>query len=487
MSEGPKRRYREREDRTPPPDIVIPGFKEAEQYALACLFEHGSAAMEAFNGLTAKDFADPAHQAVYAVAQDLFEAGKEISYFSIFRSLKEGNQLDQIGGRDFLTSLRQHEVTLSDAVGYADTIMKIARRRRAATALREAGEIVLRTDRDIDEAFLQVNDLVSSAVADKTSGVVTLDEAAVLLYKDIEERQAHPEKYKKISSGLHQLDKLIGGLEPGRLYIVAARPGKGKTAFVLSVAHHVAKIADRSVLVFSLEMGVKEMTKRLISIEGHIDGRLIRDPEKMQPHELRQFREVADRLPKNILLSESDNPSPAEIRATIRQRRRTVPKDRPLEVVIIDYLQLMGSTTGGGGGEMSRVQELSLLTRAIKQLARAENVAVLLLSQLSRDIEKRQGSKRPQLSDLRDSGSIESDADVVMFVHREDQIGEAAAQIGPSEVQDAMIIVAKNRDGEQGDAKCGFMGKYTHFVDIVPEGSGPQLPTALEEEDEPFA
>lgn len=494
MSEGRKQRWRR--DEPPAPTLVLAGFVEAERYAVACLLLYGQTAMQRYSerGLTAEAFATPAYQLIFQAAQVLFDAGQPISSFAITRSLKESGEFDRMNGTQLFSDLLQsrEEITPSDAEGYAEALLDVAARRRTHAALAEASELIKRTDRDLASVNDQIAALVeASLVSGGDPAASPIAEIAPEVYADILRRNADPDAYRTISTGLSRLDHLLGGLGPGRLYVIAARPGKGKTALALSIAHHVAKVTDRSVLVFSMEMSRAEVTKRLAAIEGHVNARLLNEPARMQAHDIAQLKSVFDRIAElPIYVDETPNPPTTEIRARIRKFKRECPKTKPLEVVFVDYLQLMGSTTGGGGADVSRNQEISTITRSLKQIARTENVAVVLLSQLSRDIEKRAGatgtSSRPKLSDLRDSGSIESDADVVMFVHREDPGSEEAAVAAlDQKTQDASVLVEKNRHGAPGPAHCAFMPPYMHFVDVISgEAGGPQTPNTLDSESE---
>ncbi|MFM1913786.1 MAG: helicase, partial [Bacteroidota bacterium] len=278
---------------------------------------------------------------------------------------------------------------------------------------------------------------------------------------DLEEKQKNKSGLTGIPSGFSKLDKVTSGFQKQELIIIAARPGMGKTAFVVSACRNAAVDFGEPVALFSLEMSSVQLVNRLISAEAEIESEKIRKG-KLEPHEWKQLHKKIEKLHKAPIYID-DTPALSILELRAKCRRLKAQKD--IKLIVIDYLQLMsGDSSNKGGG--NREQEISTISRALKQLAKELDVPVIALSQLNRSTETRGGDKKPQLSDLRESGAIEQDADQVMFIYRPEYYGITQDEQGNSLQGMGEIIMAKNRSGSLDNVWLKFIGKYTKYCDL---------------------
>jgi replicative DNA helicase len=306
---------------------------------------------------------------------------------------------------------------------------------------------------ETETKFLQINDMNFNS-AEKSTAL--LSDIAV---KEIEEIQKSSRQTIGLSSGYTELDNITGGFQPGALIILAARPAMGKTAFALNIARNMAMDFKKSVAIFSLEMTATELMMRLISSEAEIEGQKLKRGGQLSVNEIETIKQKASALGNcNIYIDDNPGLNIMELKAKCKRMK----KSHSIDMVFIDYLQLMN---GNDIRNNNREQEISYISRQLKALAKELNIPVLALSQLSREVEKRGGSKEPQLSDLRESGAIEQDADIVMFIYRPAYYGLTEDENGSTKGV-AYINIAKNRSGSINKARLEFREKYVKFSNL---------------------
>jgi replicative DNA helicase len=370
---------------------------------------------------------------------------------TVGEELRRNALLDEIGGLDFLLELQNATPSVSSADRYISIVQDTAMLRRLIHTASEIADIGYSDPKDIpaalDAAETKVFALAEEKVTDSMLRVSELTGSAMTV---LEERYDSKIGITGLATGYHDLDDLLSGLQPGTLNIVGARPAMGKSAFALGMAVNVAKKTRRPVLFFSLEMSSAELTQRILSLEAMVDSDRMRSG-KLQETDWRKLANALGRLDVPLYIDDNSQVSVMQIRQKVR---RIAQRDSMPVLVIVDYLQLMG----GGNQSENRQLEVSEISRNLKLLAREFNIPVVALSQLSRGVEGR-SDRRPVLSDLRESGAIEQDADVVMFLYREEVHN-------PDNLQAkgwADVIVAKHRSGPIGTKKLVFQGQYTKF------------------------
>jgi replicative DNA helicase len=405
---------------------------EAEEAVLGCVLINPESYFEIAQHLKPEDFYLHKHRWVWDAFVRLHDQRLPVDLLTVATELERHHQLAEVGGNAYLTHLINTVPTSLHAEAYAQLVAREAMRRRLLEAAQTVARLALEEGRDINEV---VNDAESAVFAASerrlTKDVKPISEEIVEYYDRIKYLYEHQGGLVGVPTGLIDLDKLLGGLQKSDLIIIAGRPGSGKTGFMLSVAKNAAQIHKKNVAVFSLEMSNEQLVQRLISQETGIDSSRLRKGE-IQDHEWPLFVEAANVLSEaHIFLDDTPAITPLQLRA----KARRLDLEFHLDLVIVDYLQLMQ----GESRTENRVQEVSYISRQLKALARELNVPVLAGAQLSRAVEQRQG-KRPQLSDLRESGSLEQDSDIVLFIDRQDIYEKEKTNI-------AEIIVAKHRNG----------------------------------------
>ena len=452
--------------RLPPQD------REAEEAVIGSLLIDSDAYVKVASVLKGDDFAFQSTKLCFEGCQALFDRSDKINQVTLAHELGSKGQLEAVGGAGYLTSLILKVPTSAHVEHYARLVHRSSVHRQLIQAADAIKSIGYEDRPDIDSALTEAEDLLFRLRIGKGSrDFVPLQE---ILNQYLEEKkalsQARPDAPAFIPTGFLDLDKLLGGLQRSDLVILAARPSLGKSSLALNIAYHAARIGGAHVAVFSLEMGKEQLADRLISSVSK---------PSIDTYKLRQFRqgnhsegEEAALMTAIGDLSEvpmwiDDTPLGSVVEMRSKARRLYI--ERGLDLVIIDYLQLMRGDTGYNSN--NRVQEVSEISRSLKGLARDLDVPVLALSQLSRAVELRP-NRRPQLSDLRESGSIEQDADVVMFIHREDMIyreedWEKQFPDRPYPQGMAEIIVAKHRNGPIGSVQLYFDQKTTTFKNAL--------------------
>ena len=433
-------------DRTPPQNI------EAEQAVLGAIFLEPSALMTASEILMPEDFYRASHQKIFHVMLDLSEKGEPVDLVTVTSRLNDQGVLEELGGVQYLSDLANSVPTASNIEYYAKIVEEksiLRRLIRSATAIATDG--YSRED-DIEDLLNDAEKKILDVAQRKNTGSFqSIKDVLVETYDNIELLHNRKGEVTGIPTGFVDLDRMTAGFHPSDLIIVAARPSVGKTAFALNIAQNVATRTDENVAVFSLEMGAQQLVMRMLCAEGNIDAQRLRTGQ-MNDEDWKKLTMAIGSL-SNAGIYIDDTPG---IRVSeIRSKCRRLQQEKGLGMILIDYLQLIQ-----GSGAESRQQEVSEISRSLKGLARELNVPVIALSQLSRGVESRQ-DKRPMMSDIRESGSIEQDADIVSFLYREDYYDKETENQNIIE-----IIIAKQRNGPVGTVELAFIKEYNKFVNL---------------------
>ena len=420
---------------------------EAEQAVLGSVLIDPKSAPRVIELLTADDFYIETNRLIFETSSHMFTAAKIIDPVTVLDEMKALGYKEQ-ANRDYFLQLIETTPSAANVEEYAAIV-------RGKSMLRElqaaAGEILELTRSEQDDpqdiAELAEQKIYAIRQGREISGLTSIKAAIRLVYDHLDEMAAHPGKLPGVPTGFRELDNYIGGLSKSELILMAARPGMGKTSIALNMALAAAKSEDKIVAIFQLEMSAQQLAMRLMSSEALVDNKKIK-MGTLSDDDWRRLAGASSRLSDmNIVIDDNSNITVPEMKAKCRRLG-----DR-LGLVIIDYLQLMR----GSRRTENRVQEVGEISRSLKIMAKELNVPVLCLSQLSRGPESRT-DKRPMLSDLRESGSIEQDADVVMFIYRDDYYDQDSENKNVAE-----IIVAKNRHGETGSVNLQWMGQFTTF------------------------
>jgi replicative DNA helicase len=432
-------------DRVPPQNI------EVEQSLLGCMLVDKDAIIAVSGWLMPEHFYDDRHVQIYSNILDLFNEGLPVDLITLTDKLKKQRKLSSIGGRTYLADLATMVATSAHAEEYGQIIKESATRRGLISAARNITEMAYKEDVGIDEVIdtseKQVFDVAQSGT--RTNFVHIKD-----LLKDAYERAERADKdeaYLGISTGFKDLDDLLGGFQKSDLIIVAARPSVGKTALALDMMRHAALVEGKTVAFFSLEMSKTQIMDRLLGMQSGIPFWEIRTGRLSDKKFVKLANTMGELAEGNIFI---DDQAGQHINA-LRTKARRLALERGLDIIFVDYLQLMH-----GNSKESRTLEVGEISQGLKNIAKELDIPVVGLSQLSRAIEQRQ-SRRPQLSDLRESGSIEQDADVVMFVDREEVWDPETENKGVGE-----LIVAKHRNGPTGIVKLAFVNEIASFRNL---------------------
>ncbi len=441
-----------------PPNILssrAPYSQEAEEATLGAILVNPSAFLNIASFLKAEDFFLLRHSYIWEALQRLNLRGEPIDYLTISQELRDMNRLDEIGGQAYLTHLINNTPTAVHAEVYGRLVERAAIRRRLMEASDEIRQLALDEEKTVDTVIEEAESKIF-AVSDSQlkREFVPLWDALSEYYDRMEILLQERGQTLGIPTGFRALDELLGGFQKSDLLIFAGRPGMGKTSFLLTIALNIARLGGR-VALFTMEMGVEQMVQRLIAMETGINMQKLR-LANLTPQENTRFTEAVGRL-ANLQLYIDDTPALSPIE--VRTKARRLAHEHGLDLLIIDYLQLMNG--GGKGMESNRVQEISYISRSLKELARELNIPLLSAAQLSRAVEQRQ-DKRPLLSDLRESGSIEQDADAVMFLYRDEVYNPDTTEF-PNQGE---VILAKHRNGPTGKVSLYFEKSVMKFLDV---------------------
>ena len=441
---------------------IPPHNDEAEKSVLGAILIDKDVFFGVSEILKADDFYAKSHREIYQSMLDLFARSEPIDVVTVSEALKRKNSLEAVGGRGYIALLSSIVITTANAVQYAKIIAEKAMLRRLISA---AGDIVsksyeesLEADKVVDYAEATIFDIAKTK---QTTEYSDLRDVLSINLEAINEARKNGGALPGLRTCFKDLDKMLNGLHKSDLIIVAARPSMGKTALALNIAQNACLKEDARVVIFSVEMAKEALGNRLISMQARVDSKHLEIGDLSDD-------EMQDVLDAINMMSEKDmiiDATPGIGVMEMRNKCRRINAQRKVDLIVVDYLQIMSADRARD----SRQNEVSEISRDLKQLAREMECPVIVLSQLSRASEKRQGSHRPMLSDLRDSGAIEQDADVVLFLHREDYYR------GPDEEPDNIceVIIAKQRNGETGTVRLTWIPRYTKFADRFVEGDVP--------------
>ncbi|HEX7066023.1 MAG TPA: replicative DNA helicase [Bacillales bacterium] len=435
-------------DRTPPQNM------EAEQAVLGAIFLRPESLSLASEVLLPEDFYRTAHQRIFDVMLVLSEKSEPVDLVTVTSELQDRHMLEEVGGVSYLSDLADSSPTAANIEYYSRIVEEksILRRliRSATNIVTEGYSSEDEVDTILDEAEKSILDVSQR----RSSGAfLSIKDVLVETYDNIEMLQNRQGEVTGIPTGFSELDHMTAGFQRSDFIIVAARPSVGKTAFALNIAQSIATKTEENVAIFSLEMGAQQLVMRMLCSEGNIDAQRLRTGRLTDEDWQKLTMAMGSLSSAGIYIDDTPGVRVSEIRAKCRRLKQ----ERGLGVILIDYLQLI---QGSGRSRENRQQEVSEISRTLKALARELEVPVIALSQLSRGVESRQ-DKRPMMSDIRESGSIEQDADIVAFLYRDDYYDKESEDQNMIE-----IIIAKQRNGPVGTVELAFIKEYNKFVNL---------------------
>ncbi len=436
---------------------VPPQSLEAEMAVLGAVLLDNEAFAIATESINSDSFYKRAHRDIFAAMESLFRRGEAIDVITLTAELRKLNTYDAVGGAAYLTSILDNVHTAANAEHYARIVLEKFILRRLITIATELSTEAFKAEEDaaiiLDRAERDIFEIGQRGLF---KGFEPIGQVIKDKFKNIEEMYQSGQHVSGLSSPFEELDSLTSGFQDSNLVIVAGRPGMGKTAFALNLAQHLAIREKIPVGVFSLEMSSVELVTRLLCSEARVDSNRLRSGY-VKSNEFAELALVAGYLAEApIYIDDSPGLSTMELRAKARRLK----SDTDCGMILVDYLQLVTVKER----LENRQQQISLISRSLKALAKELEIPVIALSQLSRAVESRTGDKRPMLSDLRESGSIEQDADMVMFLYRPEVYeGPDSEDAGTAE-----LIIGKQRSGPTGTVKLAFMKEYTRFEPLAP-------------------
>ncbi|WP_270286882.1 replicative DNA helicase [Enterococcus casseliflavus] len=446
------------QNQVPPQDI------EAEQAVLGAVFLDADAIIDAMEVIAPEDFYRRSHQIIFQAMIQLNDRSESIDLITLKAEIEKSNSLEDVGGLTYLTELSQASPSAASIAYYAKIVDDKATLRNL---IQTASRIVTKgfeQDEDVQSIIDQAEKSILEVSEKRNSnGFQSIAEVLNRTIETIDQLAQNNEEITGLPTGYAALDKMTAGLQKEELIILAARPAVGKTAFALNIAQNVGTKTDRSVAIFSLEMGAESLVNRMLCAEGSIEASHLRTGQLSEEEWRNLIVAMGSLSNANIYIDDTPGIKISEIRARCRKLAQ---EKGNLGLILIDYLQLIEGT-----GRENRQQEVSEISRQLKKLAKELKVPVIALSQLSRGVEQRQ-DKRPVLSDIRESGSIEQDADIVAFLYRDDYYrSEGDDNDEPEEQQNnnvIEVIIEKNRSGARGTVELLFIKEYNKFSSVSP-------------------
>jgi replicative DNA helicase len=457
-----------------------PHNNEAERSVLGAVLLNNDAIHRVLDqGLEARDFYRGNHQKIFEVVVSLSERGEPVDLVTVTAGLRDRNWFDQVGGSATLTSLFEDSFAVGNIGYYAKIVREKALLRRVIETTAEISGEAFDGIEDT-EAFLDDAERKMFAIKDTklTKQFASMREILVDNMHSIEELGQRKSDVVGLSSGFHDFDNLTSGLRPGQLMILAARPAMGKTSMFLSMANNMASgipgvgspHGKAVVAIFSLEMSKEELGFRFLSMMSRIDSKRLKIGRISSAEDWGRLAKAADQLSKSkIYIDDSGDLTVMDIRSRCR---RLVSIEKRVDLIVVDYLQLMKGSKAASKGDGSREREISEISRNLKNLAKELKVPIIALSQLNRGLENRP-NKRPMLSDLRESGAIEQDADMVCFIYRDEVYNPETEDRGIAE-----LIVAKHRAGETATIRLAWLAEYTLFANLAGNSPGTPIPSS---------
>lgn len=440
---------------------VPPQAVDLEQAVLGAMMLEKNAVTDTIDILSKESFYDPKHQYIFAVIKDLFGTSRPIDLLTVTEQLKKNGELEAAGGAAYISQLTSRIASTAHVEYHARVISEQHIKREL---IRMSSEVMKDAFDDTNDVFDVLNKAENQLfqIAENNMGraVNVMQNVVRDAIEEIEKAAQNSDGISGIPTGFYELDKLTAGWQRSDMIVIAARPAMGKTAFVLSMARNTAVDHGKGVAIFSLEMSSVQLVKRLIASETRLSAEKLRKGD-LAEHEFTQLHtRIAKLSTAPIYIDDTPGLSIFDLRAKCRRLKLQY----DIDIVIIDYLQLM--TAGGNKSQGNREQEISSISRSIKEIAKELNVPIIALSQLSRSVEQRGGDKRPVLSDLRESGAIEQDADIVSFIYRPEYYGFLQDENGNSNAGVGEIIVAKHRNGALDNVRLRFIKEYARFDNI---------------------
>ena len=432
---------------------VMPHSIEAEQSVVGAMLMDKDAITTAGEIISGDDFYQASYGVIFDSMIELFNEGKPVDLITLQEYLKEKDVPPEISSMEFARDLLMGTQTSANIKSYAEIVREKSIMRRLIKVNEETANACYLQNQPLEEILEDAQKQVFALAETGNSEEYVPIKQVVLNALDVIERASKTKgTVTGIPTGFIDLDYKLSGLQRSDLVLIAARPSMGKTAFVLNIAQHVAFKQNRTVAIFSLEMSKEQLVNRLFSLESYVDAQLLRTGN-LKDSDWEKLIEGAGTIGRsNLIIDDTPGISISEMRSKCRKYKM----EHNLELIIIDYLQLMSGSVGGRNE--SRQQEISDISRSLKALARELSVPVIALSQLSRAVEQRP-DHRPMLSDLRESGAIEQDADVVMFIYRDDYYNKDTEHVNEAE-----IIIAKQRNGPIGTVTLTWLPQYTKFA-----------------------
>lgn len=446
----------------------LPHSLEAEQALLGALLVYPEVVAPVIeNDLRQDDFFEPKHQIIFEHMSELIAENRIVDPAILLSRLEDHQDVERVGGIEYLTILADNGAAPSSVKYYIDLVQEKSQTRR----LIQAGQRISDTGFDTSVPLNELLDMAEQEILEvtrvrRTSELLSSHEVVQDFLDNLSKIRESDDRITGLKTGYHSLNNVTNGLQRGDFIVLAARPSMGKTAFALNLALNVARFNDESeasVALFSLEMPARHLIGRMISAQSSIQSEFLRSGN-LDDEQMNDLHMAANALSQlNIFIDDSSTITMPEIFSKCRKLKA----EKRLDMVVIDYIQLISGTSRSE----SRQQEVSEISRSLKQLAREMDVPVIGLSQLSRSVEKRD-NKIPQLSDLRESGSIEQDADIVMFLYREDYYEDREDQeddVPQSDVKETLLKISKHRNGALADITLQFNPSISKFYDIAPE------------------
>ena len=438
---------------------IPPHSIEAESSVLGGLLLDNGAWDRVGDVLIEGDFYRYEHRLVYGVLAKLVGESKPADVITVHEELQRQGKGDEIGGLAYLNALAQYVPSASNIRRYAEIVRERSILRQLVSASDDIATSAFSTQGRAVASILDDAESKIFKIGEQSSrmkqGFQAMDSLVVKLLDRVQEMADNPNDVTGVPTGFYDLDRMTAGLQAGDLVVLAARPSMGKTAFAINIAEHVALNEGLPVAVFSMEMGASQLAVRIVGSIGRIDQGHLRTG-RLTDEEWPRLTEAIERL-RNVSLHIDETPglTPAELRANARRLARQCGK---LGLIVVDYLQLM---SGSSSGDENRATELGEISRGLKMLAKELQCPVIALSQLNRSVEQRT-DKRPMMSDLRESGAIEQDADIIMFIYRDDYYNKDSREPGVAE-----IIIGKQRNGPTGTVKLAFLKPLTRFESLA--------------------
>ncbi len=439
---------------------VPPQAVDLEEVVLGAMMLEKDAVNAVIDILNPDVFYKDVHKKIFTSIQELFANSEPIDILTVTNKLKSNGDLDIVGGAYFISQLTNRVVSAANIEFHARIILQKHIQREL---IRISTDIINKAYEDTTDVFDLLDNaeqgLFSVSETNLRRSFSTMPDLIKEAIQDIENAKNSDTNLRGVPSGYTELDRITSGWQKSDLIILAARPSMGKTALALNIARNVAVEFNRPIAFFSLEMSSVQLVTRLISSETYLPADKLRRGD-LADYEWQQLNSrIAPLVAAKLFIDDTPQLSIFELRAKCRRLKQ----QHDIQMVFVDYLQLM---TSGGENRGNREQEISNISRSLKSLAKELDVPVLALSQLSRNVESRPGSKKPILSDLRESGAIEQDADMVIFIYRPEYYGMTEDEEGNSTVGQAVVSIAKHRNGTLGDVNLRFVGQFARFEDL---------------------